>query len=375
MKTRLSPLRRRRQSALAVTASRGFTGGRLRLRRLRRTVGRRSQLRRFSAAPLLIPESGRGRGRYEPGAGSLRSLRAYSRLAIAAVIALTVLAIAMAIAGGSHGSASQAGPPKAEPALVRAGLQLAPLQGWKPSAVVPRLPGLSFIDPISLHDPASGMRLVVGLLPASSPTMVPPGLLPRLQASLGRPNVVQLEHGFEADYYPRLSVDGLAAPLDLYVFPTTAGIVTAACVAASDGGVPYYDCWKNVATLQLLEGRALRLGPDAAFRQRLLGVIAALETTRQSARRDLARRIPVTQARAASRVAVAYEQAAASLLPVTQPSSNWARGIVAQLNAVGEAYRGVVSPLRRAETATYARTRAIVHQRERRLERLIRDPE
>lgn len=352
----------------------GFAGARMRVRRMHRVLGRRSRLQRFSASPLLIPQEGWKRSRYEPGTGLLQLFRAHSRLAIAAAIALAVLAVGLAVAGVSGGGAPQAPPPRAEPPLIRAGLQLAPLPGWKAAAAVPSLPGLRFDEPISLQARASDMRLVAGLLPAASPTMMPPDLLLRLQEPLGRPSVVDLEVGSQAYYYPRITVDGLAAPLDVYLIPTTAGIMTAACVAGG-AGAPYYDCWKNVATLRLLEGRALRLGPDAAFRQRLPAAIATVDAARSEARGKLASRIPARQASSASRVAAAYDRVATSLLSVTPQSSKWARAIVTKLTAVGDAYRGVVGPLRRAEPATYARGRAIVHAREQRLERLIRNPE
>ena len=288
-------------------------------------------------------------------------------------IALLVPVVVIEVVGGSHASAPQARPPQAEPSLARAGLQVSPLPGWKASAAVPAIPGLRFGDPISLQEQASGMRLVAGLLPTLSPTMLPPELLLRLQASLSRPTVVELERGLQAHYYPGLSVAGLAAPLDVYVLPTTAGIVTAACVAGDEEGARYYECWKNVATLRLLAGRALGTGRDAALRQRLVAEIATIEATRRGARPELAGRIPAAQARAAARVATAYERAASSLRLVAHQSSGWARAIVAQVEAVGAAYRRVVGPLRSADAAAYARGRAIVHERERRLERLIRD--
>jgi hypothetical protein len=217
--------------------------------------------------------------------------------------------------------------------------------------------------------------MLVGVLPATSPTLMPGDLTGRLRGPLGQPSKVQVKTGYKGFYYPGLAVEGLAAPLDLYLIPTTMGIVTAACVAAGDSGAPYYDCWKNLATLRLLDGLALRPGPDAAFRQRLPAEIATLDTVRDGARRELASRIPATQARGASRVAAAYERAAASLLPVVSHSSSWSRGVVAQLRAVGAAFRGVVDPLRSADAVRYARGRARAHARERRLERLIHDPE
>jgi hypothetical protein len=291
-----------------------------------------------------------------------------------------MLATAVILTRTAGPNTSRPQPPQAEPRVIRAGIELAPVPGWKASATAAPVPGLRFNDPIVLQGHASHTRLVVGILPATSPTMLPADLVDRLQAPLGRPATVRLEQGYEAYYYRGLTVAGLGAPLDAYLIPTTSGIVTAACVA--DRGVPYYDgeahyyeCWKNLTTLRLRDGRALRLRRDAAFRQRLPGAIAMLDAVRLGAREELASRIPATQARAASRVAAACDRAASSLLAVVPRSSRWARRIVAQLRAVGAAYRGVVGPLRRADAASYARGRARAHASERRLERLIQDPD
>ena len=171
--------------------------------------------------------------------------------------------------------------------VTRDGLRLAPLPGWSAPPTVPSLPGLGFTAPIVLKEPISGMMLMVGLLPAMSRTLVPPDLEERLQAPLGRPDTVVLEHGFEAYHYPRVTLSGTSSALDLYLIPTTAGVVTAACVAApgrDDGGAPYYECWKNLATLRLLESGALRLGSDAAFRQRLPAAVAQIDAERATVR-------------------------------------------------------------------------------------------
>ena len=345
------------------------------VRRIRRMV-KRAHFPRSSASPLLVPPGGWKPGtRIAPGgagSGSLRFLHARPRLA---AIAVVVLALAVAVAWLSGRDASSVPPSGAQAPVIRAGLKLAPVPGWKISGAIPAVPGLSFTDAIALEGPSSGMRLVAGVLPATSPTMIPAALLERLRAPLGRPSTVQLEQGFKAYYYPRLAVNGLAAPLDVYVIPTTSGIATVACGADGDGPEPYYDCWRNVATLRLLDGRALPLGADAAFRQRLPAAIATLNAVRRDARRELASRIPARQARGASRVAAAYDGAATSLRAVAPQSSQWARRIVARLRAVGEAFREVVGPLRRTDAAAYARGSARAHAREQRLERLLGRPD
>ena len=286
--------------------------------------------------------------------------------------AVVPVAVVLLLARPS-GDADPSGWPRSEPAISRAGLRISPLPGWKATAQTPSVPGLRLTDPIVLDEPISGMVLVVGLLPATSTTLLPQELVSRLQAPLGRPSTVKLKQGLAGYYHPRITVDGLAGALDVYAFPTTAGILTAACVAdgEDDGGAPYYDCGRNVATLGLSEGRALPLGADAAFRERLPATIAELDAARAVARRELTSRVPAKQALNAAAVADAYDRAAGTLRPLSPRSSIWAREISAQLTAVGDAYRAVIAPLRSSDAAAYARGKADVRAQESRLERLI----
>jgi hypothetical protein len=265
-------------------------------------------------------------------------------------------------------------PPRPEPDVTQGGLQVTPLQGWKPAAAAPALPGLDFSEPVVLEEPVSNMVLVAGLLPATSPTLLPQGLIASLQAPLEPPSTVGLSNGVEAYHHADVALEGRSGALDLYLVPTTAGILTAACVADGEGdhgGAPFYDCWKNVATLRLDAARALRLGPDAGFRVSLPGVIEELDAARASARRGLAGRIPTEQASSASELAAAYDRAAGALRPLAPRSPIRARRIVAQLTALADAYRSVVAPLRESDPVGYARGRSEVRAREQRLERQI----
>ena len=346
---------------------------------MRPALRRRTRFSRYSAQALpILPHGWRGgnRGRAR-GAGLKRLLSPRVWPVLAIVTAAFALAAAIAVSRLSADEVARDQPAIAAASPVtRDGLRLAPLPGWSAPPTVPSLPGLGFTAPIVLKEPISGMMLMVGLLPAMSRTLVPPDLEEQLQAPLGRPDTVVLEHGFEAYHYPRVTLRGTSSALDLYLIPTTAGVVTAACVAApgrDDGGAPYYECWKNLATLRLLESGALRLGSDAGFRQRLPAAVAQIDAERATVRPALASRIPAEQAAGASRVAAAYERAAAALLPLAPPSSSRARAILRELTAAGSAYRDLVVPLRVADPADYARGSADVRAHELRLEQLIDD--
>jgi hypothetical protein len=357
-----------------------LAGPRARAWQLRRALRRR----RYSQLPVL-PEGWKGGVPHRArGAGLRRLLHPPRRLPhpkwlrvgpmVWIAAAVVPVAVVLVLAKTS-GDADPSGWPRSEPAISRAGLRISPLPGWKATARTPSVPGLPLTDPIALEEPVSGMVLLVGLLPATAPALLPEELISRLQAPLGRPSTVKLKQGLEGYYHPRITVDGLAGPLDVYVFPTTSGILTAACLAdgQDDGGAPYYDCGKNVATLALSEGRPLSLGADSAFRERLPATIAELDAARAVARRKLTSRVPAEQALSAAAVADAYDRAAATLRPLSPRSSIWAREIAAQLTAVGDAYRGVIAPLRRSDAAAYARGKADVRAQESRLERLVAD--
>lgn len=162
--------------------------------------------------------------------------------------------------------------------------------------------------------------------------------------------------------------------MDVYVAPTTAGILTVACVAGTGVVAPYYDCWRNVSTLTLRHGRALRLGPDAAFRQRLPGVVAAVDATRQHARAQLDTRIPGHQATVASDVATAYREAAVSLAPLAPSSARRAQAIVRELAGADRAYQGVAAALQHADSVRFERGQHAVHAHEHRLRQLLDRP-
>ena len=168
---------------------------------------------------------------------------------------------------------------------------------------MPRLEGLAFHKPIVLTEHTSGTRLVARIvagdvtvrscrLSSSGGCACPPGG-PRSPSSA---------RATEAYYFAGLILAKDRSLVDLYVVPTTAGVATIACVGSRGLVAPHYDCWRNAATLHVRGGRPLRLGPDAAFRQRLPGALSALEHARQQARAELATQVPAQQAAAASRL-------------------------------------------------------------------------
>jgi hypothetical protein len=261
------------------------------------------------------------------------------------------------------------------PAQVTSGaLELSPLRGWAESASVPRLAGIEFQRPLVLEERASGMRLVAGVLAATSPTLLPPEFVRQLGAAIGQPDTIALGPGLKAYYYAGLTPAGSPGLVDVYVVPTTAGVATIACIAGPGLIAPFYDCSRNAATLKLRSGRPLRLGPDAAFRQRLPAAMSALEAARQRARAPLATRVPAQQAAAASDLAASYQAQAASLAPLAPVGRPWSRALVRELADAGRAYRSVAAALRSKDAGAFSVGQDAVHARERRIGQLLNGP-
>jgi hypothetical protein len=228
-----------------------------------------------------------------------------------------------------------------------------------------------FSSPIALEERVSGLRLVAGVLPPTSPTLLPAELVRRLRTEPARPAIVRLDNGTRAQYFRGLTAGGVEGPLDVYALPTTAGIATATCSSSGAALPPYYDCWQLVRTLTLHGAKALPLGPDAAFRQRLPGVIDELDAAREGARKPLASRVPPEQAAAASKLADAYEAAAASMTPLTPRSRPVPKAIVREMAGTGSAYRSVAAALQEADGAAFERGRSAVFAHEDRLKQLL----
>jgi hypothetical protein len=251
-------------------------------------------------------------------------------------------------------------------------LKLYPLPGWTKITSAPRLGGLDFRNPVVLREHFSGTRLVGGLLPATSRMLLPPEFVRRLLVRPRRPEIAKLG-GAKAYYFAGLILAN-GGQVEVYVLPTTAGVAAIACIGGRGLAPPHDDCWRNAATLQVRGGRPLRLGSDAAFRQRLPGAVSALEHARQQARAGLATQVPAQQAAAASRLSRSFQAQAASLAPLAPASRRWPRALVRELAGAGRAYRGVAAALRDSDAAAFQQGEDAVHAREHRIKQLLNPP-
>jgi hypothetical protein len=297
--------------------------------------------------------------------------RAFMGLAFA-VAALGIVSLVMAVTVWRSNDGTEK-PPAAAGRLSSGSLMLTAPPGWTRWDAEP-LPGLRFSKPIALENRLLDLRLVAGLLPATSPTLLPAGLVERLQSPPPRPETVRLDSGAHAYHFRGLVAAGIDGPLEAYVLPTTAGIATTIC-SGDHGVVPSsYDCWKLVKRETLHRAEAVHLGVAAAFSSRLPGLVGAINAARDRARELLATRVPAEQARGASIMARTYETAVATLTPLVPISPASPKATVHELAATARGYRGAAAALLQADAAAYARARRAVHAHEDRLKALFERP-
>ena len=97
---------------------------------------------------------------------------------VVGLIALAVLVGVTAVRGQSEDPSDVPD----RPGPVRSGpLTLSPLEGWRATTSIPRLEGLDFHKPVVLRERTSGTRLVAGLLPATTRTLLPTEFIRQLR--------------------------------------------------------------------------------------------------------------------------------------------------------------------------------------------------
>jgi hypothetical protein len=203
------------------------------------------------------------------------------------------------------------------------------------------------------------VRFVAGVLPASSPTLLPARLLAGVSGPLPRSQKVVIG-GVEAYYYPSLRHEDAPGPMDVFVVPTTEGVLTMSCISTPAAVTALSECDDIAESVRLLKGRPLRVGPHAAFAERLPSTLEALEAARRDARASLGSR-PNRADDVAGIEALAdqYGAAARELAPLMGVRPAWRRTVVDLLEALSRSYRRAAALLEAGEPAgfrTAART-------------------
>jgi hypothetical protein len=215
--------------------------------------------------------------------------------------------LALVVGSGAGGGAADRPARPTGRALAVGDLRVTLPEGWRPASKGARVPGFPH-DGHTLHarvgDPAlGGGDVAIAVLPAQRPS-----LLPRALDDGGMPPRGVEAGAVRGSYYFVSST----VSRDVIVVPTTQGVVTIACTDAPPG-----DCEQALAGLRLARGAFLAPDASAAFLSRLPGATSTLDAQRARERGRLAHaRDAQRGARAATRLAAAYDTAARALRPL-----------------------------------------------------------
>jgi hypothetical protein len=284
-----------------------------------------------------------------------------------AIVPAIAVGVAVAVAGGvlAGGSGGGAGP--AREALTSSvsdgALELSYPGGWTRADAPAPVPGLS-LDLALSRGRTGGVS--AGMLAGVGPSLLPQAFVRRIGGEPSRDDRVRIG-GLPAYRYRGLHPLGFDRPLTLYVAPTSAGAATVACYGAPGALTPPADCDQLAAGLRLVSGRALSLGPDAAYAQRVGGVMGDLNRAGSAALGELrAARTPDRQGAAADRVSRAHALAARALGGAPGPAEQGAHAtLAAALGDDQRAWAGLATAARGGHAAAYATARAAVARADR----------
>jgi hypothetical protein len=275
---------------------------------------------------------------------------------LAGAIAVAVVGFALARYGAAK---STAAPPPLDRQASVADFKVNYPSSWRvvPAATVPLVP---LGDVLTLATGASSSsRLVIGTQQAASPAALPPPLAAAVPPST-RPQVVTL--GTASFYrYLNLTPQGQNGTESFYALPTSAGTVTAVCIAPTFTTRFTSSCERVLATLKVTAGDVVSIGVDPGYALQLNRILGQLNAVRRSAGPGLRSSRVRTRARAASALATAHAQAAtaAGHISVGQVSSANA-ALVTALRRNATAYQALARAAAKANVPAYGRAQAAV---------------
>jgi hypothetical protein len=257
----------------------------------------------------------------------------------AATAALALALTAAVLAGvwaGQH-SAPAKSPAPAQVRQVSAGAgQLTVPSSWEPARL--SAAGLRGLTPaktaaLSLGAGVPGW-MVATIAPADHPSLVPLVLRRLLQGPL--PPARETRFGGRGAWlYAGLATRG-GRPLDLTVQPTTAGVLTVACISRDDAPPARALCGGAVTSASVREATTLAPGPSAALALGLTPRVEALDRRRVTMRAKLGRAESAgAQERLARRLAGAHADAAEALAPLAGTAG---APLIDSLRTVASAY-------------------------------------
>ena len=225
----------------------------------------------------------------QPRPARTRTVRRRPARVVVVGVAALLVAAAAAVAVVASGGEETSDPPSVEKAVrttpgvtLRAGrASAATAPGYKRVSAPPELAGLE-LEPVAVAGPAADGEqgaLLLGFGPKSAHTssLLPPEFLSALglRADI-KPDSepARLGKAFPAYRYSGLRAPKLARALDLYVAPTTAGVLTLACVAPKELDVAFADgCAAAAQSVQAEGVRGFPLGPDRDYASGLSTIV------------------------------------------------------------------------------------------------------
>jgi len=237
-------------------------------------------------------------------------------------------------------------------------------RGWRTTRTPPDLPGLTAADWIVAKPwQDAPMSMSVGLVPLDDPSLIPGTLVDSVGDRPGEPATIA---GRAARVHRAIPIGGSGRAMDLFLAPTTSGVITAACVRMAAIPTQGAVCREGIREVTV-SGVPLPL-EDAVFLHQAPSAIESLRSERAAARRALAARsTPRGQAAAAAAAARAYADAVKQLSPAALPGGPSERTLAA-LGAVEAAYERLAAAATAKQRRRYTAAAASVGTAERRLQ-------
>jgi hypothetical protein len=284
--------------------------------------------------------------------------------AVAAAVALTLGAVA-AILGWAAGRATAPSPPqRAASTLAIAGPAHVSLpSNWVPGQATAT--GIRGIDPktTAVFSLFAGLRAhgLVMFGQPDDPSLIPSVLRETLARTPGEPRTGLLA-GRRAWLYAGVPLTVRDNLIDVTVVPTTAGVLTIACVASPSVWAAASGCASDVQQITV-DGASPVPPAEMSSQWRLLVALTQLEGARATARKRLqAATTPRAQARVARRVGAAYGSAVTAVAPHADGSQ--AETIVSLLRQTGEGYERLAAAATAGQGRKYDAARAAIRKSE-----------
>jgi hypothetical protein len=232
-------------------------------------------------------------------------------------------------------------------------------EGWTPTRTGPKIPG--FDGARAAFARSYDSDVTIALLPARSPSLLPPALDVATNPASARPRI-QRAGALSAYDYVRPAKDRRV--LDVVVVPTTLGVATIACSSAV---VAPDECAQALHGLRLAGGSFLPLSTESAFLAGLPDAVKTLGAQRLRLRTRLTRAgLVAGAARTAYRLAGTYGTADRALRPLAAPHSD-ARSTVILLRRLRSRYFTLAAAIRARDRGAFKAAARSIQTNEQRL--------